>query len=409
MMTGSIERREASDSELLHRFIHDHDEGAFTALVHRHGPTVLGVCRRVLSDPNDADDAFQATFLVLVRKASSMTNPGLLANWLYGVAYRTALEARTQAARRRARERQVPPMPPQEPTPEVIWSDLRPVLDEEVSRLPEKYRAPFVLCYLEGRTNEEAAELLGCPRGTVLSRLAWARERLRYRLSRRGLTLSAGLFASLLSLNEVSAAVSPALTAGTARAAMSVALGESAAVSVPVVSLMEGVLKAMWMTKLKAWAAVLVAFAVLGTAGLFTYHALAAEGKDAKQAKKGKTHLDRLQGTWIIISADHGGKKVSFEEGKQPTFTVKGDKATLKMDGQTQNATLTLDSTKTPKQIDMAVDEGGKTETHLGIYTLEGDTFTMCKSHPPQARPSKFETKQGERWPALVVMKRKSK
>src|SRR5262245_12621841 len=138
-----------TDGDLLHRFVTQHDEGAFTALVRRHGPMVLGVCRRVLGDAHDAEDAFQATFLVLVRKAGRLARPALLGSWLYGVAHRTALEAKARAARRRAKESQVEPARPEEPTPDVVWADLRPVLDEEVSRLPEKYRSAFVLCHLQ--------------------------------------------------------------------------------------------------------------------------------------------------------------------------------------------------------------------------------------------------------------------
>ena len=180
-----------TDAQLLVRFALERDDNAFAALVQRHGPMVLGVCSRVLRDPNDADDAFQATFLVLVRKARSISRPHLLANWLFGVARRTALEAKTRAARRQARERKVVDVATADPTLAAVWADLRPVLDEEVGRLPERYRVPFVLCYLEGRTNEEAARLLDCPKGTVLSRLSWARQRLRTRLTHRGLAPSA--------------------------------------------------------------------------------------------------------------------------------------------------------------------------------------------------------------------------
>src|SRR5262245_19690150 len=153
MRDGPHGGSDATDADLLDRFVHTRDEEAFTALLRRHGPAVLGVCRRVLSDPADAEDAFQATFLVLLRKAGSIGRPASLAGWLYGVAYRTALEARSRAARRRAKERQAVPPPPGETTPQVVWADLRPVLDEEVSRLPQKYRVAFVLCHVQGRTN----------------------------------------------------------------------------------------------------------------------------------------------------------------------------------------------------------------------------------------------------------------
>src|SRR5262245_43708802 len=138
---------EGSDAHLLERFVRRRDEDAFATLMERHGPMVLGVCRRVLRDPHDADDVFQATFLVLVRKAASLRRPERLGNWLYGVAYRIALQARAGAARRRARERPVEDMPAVAPVDAKVWDELRPLLDEEINRLPEKYRCPVVLCY----------------------------------------------------------------------------------------------------------------------------------------------------------------------------------------------------------------------------------------------------------------------
>src|SRR5436309_15855489 len=144
-----------SDADLLHRFVRDRDESAFAGLMERHGPMVLGVCRRVLRTDRDADDVFQATFLVLVRKAASLRRPELLGNCLYGVAYRIALRARAAAARQPALGRQVEEMPAAEAVDEKVWDELRPVLDEEVNRLPEKYRAPVVLCHLEGKTYAE--------------------------------------------------------------------------------------------------------------------------------------------------------------------------------------------------------------------------------------------------------------
>src|SRR5262245_27142454 len=181
---------EDSDGRLLQRFVAHADESAFEALVQRHGPMVLGVCRRLLPSAPDVEDAFQATFLVLVRKAGSIRWPERLSCWLHGVARRVADRVRMEAAQRKKHESAVPLRAEGEPFADVVWRDLRTVLDDEVQRLPEKYRTPFILCYLEGRTNEEAARHLGCPTGTVLSRLAWARDRLRARLTRRGVTLS---------------------------------------------------------------------------------------------------------------------------------------------------------------------------------------------------------------------------
>ncbi len=180
-----------SDGELLERFVRQHEEAAFAELVQRHGPMVLSVCRRVLRHSQDADDAFQATFLVLAQKAHRLRRPGLLANWLYGVAYRTALNARQRAARRSKREREAAKRIVPSGIPEREALVLRRVLDEELRRLPEIYRAPLVLCYLEGKTNKEAARLLGWPIGSMAHRLARGRNLLRKRLEARlvGLTI----------------------------------------------------------------------------------------------------------------------------------------------------------------------------------------------------------------------------
>src|SRR5262245_35971990 len=183
------------DDQLLERFHSQGEEIAFTALVKRHGPMVLRVCERVLGKTPDAEDAFQATFIVLVRKAGKISRPNLLANWLYGVAYRIALKARACAKKHHSRERPisqgatVPEPALNERSTESSSLDLRGLLDEAVNRLPEKYRLPVVLCYLEGRTTEAASQTLGCPQGTVMSRLSRARDLLRDRLARRGLAL----------------------------------------------------------------------------------------------------------------------------------------------------------------------------------------------------------------------------
>jgi RNA polymerase sigma factor (sigma-70 family) len=281
---------EPSDGQLLERFAQQRDEAAFATLLRRHGPMVLSTCRRLLRNEHDAEDAFQATFLVLVRKAGSLGQPELLGNWLYGVAYRTAVRTRAGESRRRARERPLveQDLPAAEQVADFVWRDLWPVLDEEVHRLPDKYRVPFVLCYLEGKTNEEAARQLGCPLGTVLSRLARARERLRTRLTGRGLTLSAGLLAALLSSNA-SATMPTALINTTLQAALLTAANQAAAagmISAPVAALTKGVLQAMFVTKLKIAAAVLLAVSVVGSGvGVIVYQATAAEQTDAKKGE----------------------------------------------------------------------------------------------------------------------------
>jgi RNA polymerase sigma factor (sigma-70 family) len=254
------------DAALLEHFLSRQEEAAFEQLMQRHGPMVLGVCRRILHDPHDAEDAFQATFLVLVRKANCITKRDLLAQWLYGVACRTAWHARTARSERQAREREAPIMPATDSTAEVDWRSLRPVLDEEIGRLPPKYRAPLVLCYLEGKTYAEAARQLGCPKGTVATRLARARDRLQTRLIRRGLALSAEALTTVLSEGVGSADMPVGLVRTTIRAALLVGAGQTAAGAVPagVIALTEGVLRAMGIGRLKLLTGFLLAMALVG-------------------------------------------------------------------------------------------------------------------------------------------------
>jgi RNA polymerase sigma factor (sigma-70 family) len=269
------------DARLMERFLAQRDEAAFEALLRRHGPMVLGVCRRLLPDPHDTEDAFQATFLVLLRKAHSLRNRQLVANWLYGVAYRTALKARNQAARRRAGTRPLVEVPTEESESDVIWKDLRPVLDEEVQRLPDKYRVPVILCYLEGKTFQEAAQQLGCPAGTVSGRLARARGILRTRLTRRGLGLSAGLLGATLPQTAEAAVPGPLLNA-TVRAALTLTAkhaGIAYVIPASVALLMEGVLHGMFMTKIKTVATILLLAVMIGGggAGVVSYQKLGAQ------------------------------------------------------------------------------------------------------------------------------------
>jgi RNA polymerase sigma factor (sigma-70 family) len=230
------------DGQLLHRYVSTHDENAFAALVERYGPMVLGVCERVLQHSHDAEDAFQATFLVLARRAATLDGRGSLGNWLYAVAYRTAIKARQCAARRRARELQVLNMSTVLSSEEEEWSDLRPLLDEELNHLPVKYRAPLVLCYLEGKTQEQAARELGWPTGSMSRRMNRARDLLQERLARRGLALSTGFLFMLIAKNAGAAVVSSTLVGMTAKAALAFVTGP-ATISGQIASLAQEVLR----------------------------------------------------------------------------------------------------------------------------------------------------------------------
>jgi len=276
-LVGAPPAGDQSDARLLERFADQRDEAAFQALVRRHGPLVLGVCRRVLRDHHDAEDAFQATFFVLARKAGVLGRRGSLAPWLYTVAYRLALRARADASRRRDRERRAAATLPTQ-ADDGGRADLRPVLDEELDRLPEKYRVPLVLCYLDGKTHEEAARELGWPKGTVAGRLARARELLRRRLTRRGVTLSTGLLGTALAENA-SAAVPAGLADSAVRAALLFAgsqFGAAGVVSGPA-ALAEGMLRAMTMTYLKGVTVLLLGLSLIAGAGVWTHQALTAK------------------------------------------------------------------------------------------------------------------------------------
>src|SRR5262245_13461254 len=263
---------EASDAQLLERFTACRDEAAFAALVRRHGPMVWGVSRRVLHRPEDAEDVFQATFLVLARKASSIRKRDAVASWLHGVAHRLALRARSQGALRQAHERRAADMRDKRPTP-TAWQEVQAVLDTALQELPEKYRAALVLCQLEGQTLAEAAQVLGCPPATVGTRVARGRKLLRDRLARHGLDLSLAGLSALLLASAAPAAAPAALVRATLKAALPFAAGTEAArlCSAQVAGLVEGGLQTMFLTRTKAALALLLAACLLAGAGALTH------------------------------------------------------------------------------------------------------------------------------------------
>jgi RNA polymerase sigma factor (sigma-70 family) len=283
-----------SDGQLVDRALAGRDEAAFQAIVDRHGPMVYRVCRRLLRHPQDAEDAFQSTFLVLARRLRTLRKRASLASWLHGVALRVALKARAQSAAQRRRERHAA-RPGRLPPDEVTWGELRSALDAELSRLPDRWRLPLVLCYLEGRTQDEAAGQMGCSKSTLRRRLEEGRAALCGRLTRRGLVWPAALSAVLLSDCLAPAGPAPGLVASAARAAAGVAAGKTAAAaaSARVAALTEGVLRAMFLTKLRMATAVLFFLGLLTTgAGGFSHATRAtaqAESRREAPAGTGKT------------------------------------------------------------------------------------------------------------------------
>ncbi|HZY87230.1 MAG TPA: sigma-70 family RNA polymerase sigma factor, partial [Gemmataceae bacterium] len=278
------------------------------ALVRRHGPMVLGVCRRLVRHAQDAEDCFQAAFLVLAQRAGSVRS-GSLASWLYGVAYRVCLRCRRSTSRRCARERQVGEMPQPE-VPPAEPQDWRPLLDEALAALPEKYRAPVVLCDLEGKSRKEAARLLRLPEGTLSAQLARARALLAGRLSRRGVALSGAALAAALAGGAATAAVPAQLALSTAKVAALVAAGRSAAVGSQAALLMHEFQRGMLMAKLKVGAVFVAAAGLLCVGGL-VYQA-AGQPPPPRPVKAPEVRLERGAGARDLTEVELLRKEVDI-------------------------------------------------------------------------------------------------
>lgn len=275
------EAQSKTDGQLLHCFLTNKTEAAFEVLLRRHGRMVLGVCQRILKHSCDAEDAFQATFLILLSKAGSLLGRQTVGDWLYGVARHTALKARAAIQRRQAVERRAMETAARHlPVEEIIWEEWRPLLDQEVERLPARYRTLIVLCHLEQKSHKEVAALLGCTTGTVAGQLSRARDLLARRLKRYSVTLPVAALAALLTQNGGAASLTPSLVASTVQAASLVAAGQAAsgAASASVAALKSGVLQAMWRNTLKK--VLVMVFLVAGvctTTSTLLHYALAAK------------------------------------------------------------------------------------------------------------------------------------
>jgi RNA polymerase sigma factor (sigma-70 family) len=359
------DRSDMTDGQLLEAFIARKDDETFAALLRRHGPMVMGVCYRVLRNHHDAEDSFQATFLVLARKASSVTPTEQVVNWLHGVAYRTALKARAMRTKTQMRERQVGQMPEPQGVQKDNWTDLQPLLDEELNRLPEIYRLPLLLCDVEGKSIKEATQQLGLPQGTLAGRLVRARKMLAKRLTQRGVVLSGGAVAVVLSEKAASACVSVSLAASTTKAAVAFAAGQTAApslVSAKVVALVQGVMKSMMLTKLKTVTMVLLALGMIAFGGSMVprptataQQVISQEGGAEKPAsRKADTakSLDeqKLHGEWI----DNEGGKISLTF--EPDKTLRLIRPTGRADGSIPHSvigTYSVDWSKKPPHLDL--------------------------------------------------------
>lgn len=312
-----------TDGQLLERFALHQDAAAFEALVQRYGALVLGVCRRVLDDPNDVADAFQATFLVLVRKAATLDRRRPLLNWLYTVAHHAALKA--------ARKRRHEPLAAALTMPSAddhAWNELRPLLDAEVSQLPARYRAPILACYFEGKTHEEAAEQLGWPIGTVKGRLARAREVLRQRLTRRGVGLTAVALGTLLTERAAPAAVPAAFQAQTLLAAQLLLAGK-AGIEPQVTTIVDGVMRTMFMHKLRIAAlGALTGSVLLVGVGWMVYPGVAQQPPQKASPAPQAIELPKDPKTAVLVLDYKGGFRPARQDDGQPDvppLTIRAD------------------------------------------------------------------------------------
>ena len=313
------------DGQLLDSFLQHKDHAALAALVRRHGPMVWGVCSRMLRSHQDAEDAFQATFVVLVRKAATLPDLEMVGNWLYGVARQTAVRMRALAARRGVRERQVPVMPEPTSAEQSVWNGVQPILDEELARLPQKYRVVIVLCQLEGKTLKEVARQLAIPQGTVASRLATARAMLAKRLSRRGVVVSGVLLGAVVSSHAASACVPKAVVSATIKTATLVAVGQGVegAVSPTVAALVTGVTKAMFLSKIKSVLAVALVVGLALGGGVVGLRLIGVPAAVAQQPKDGGPG-DR----GISSSKKERAGLARANQGKKPKADAKKDLGT---------------------------------------------------------------------------------
>jgi RNA polymerase sigma factor (sigma-70 family) len=386
-----------TDELLLESYVSRREEAAFAALVRRYGPLVLSVCRRVLHHEQDAEDAFQAVFCVLARKAGSIRKRAAVGAWLHGVAYRIARKARARKGRHRVSETDLRGIPAAEGSPEWVWRELRPILDQEVNRLPRKYRQAFVLCNLEGQTNEQAAVQLGCPLGTVLSRLARARERLRVRLTRRGLALSAGALAAALESHAAGATVQ----AGLAKAAVhaGVRYGAGQPVAAGIAALADGFLKALSRARLTS------GLGLVSALGLVVVFLLWFPWRGAGPAASPEADREKLQGSWQVVSIEKVGQ---LEANPEMKFVFADNQLTLIVAGiRTPPMLFVLDPSQEPKAIDYSMPAG---KVLRGIYQVDGDSLQLCLDYDVAGtggkRPTAFRPQPDA--PVLVLRRERA-
>ncbi len=385
------------DGDLLDRFVQHRDESAFTVLVRRYAPLVLGICRRILRQAQDAEDACQAVFLVLACKAGSISKKEALPSFLHGVAFRVATTLRRNLTRRLARQVPLPETVPAPAAGDVTWGEVEAILDEELHRLPERFRAPLVLCYLEGLTRDEAAQQLGWSLGTLRGRLERGREQLRLRLSRRGLGLPAVLLASALGQVPAAGAAEASLVAATIEAVSLFAKGQGASTAaVPVLSLAEGVLQAMLLSRIK------IGFGVVALLGLLVLSLTLAGSvggqpeKDSpkkvrpqeqgekpdvgRKAMPARKELARLQGSWKVVQLTFQGEDYAPEAGGVLQLTIAGDKVEVRMEDCLREGTVSFVE---PNGLDVKF----RSFTWKMIFRFDGEWLILARGNK---RPTAF-------------------
>jgi RNA polymerase sigma-70 factor (ECF subfamily) len=442
---GAVTLSDLPDQQLIDQFLASGDESAFEALVRRHGPMVYRVCWRVLQHPQDVEDAFQATFLVLAQKLRTVRKHTSLASWVHGVAHRVALKAKAQAATRRRYEQQATSHVAVH-VDEANWGELRAILDAELTSLPEKWRLPLILCYLQGQTQDEAARELGWSKNTLRRRLGEARSALGRRLGQRGVTWSAACSAVLYSDCVVPTALPPRLVGHTVEAAARVAAGQgvSAAIaSANAVALMKGVLIAMKLTTLKI---AFIRFSILSALSVLvvcqSYFSLKGSeiapqldpagqtgkvGKKAASATPARGDLAKLQGVWTGHLVEIGGRALPEQKPfteqfkvrvriKAREITLRGPTfATMVAFGSPVDTTFTfkIDESRSPKHIDLTAPRA-EDDIHqlmaLGLYELDrdGNGLVLCLNTLNKKRPKESRTAAGTSQ-VLIHLKRDPK
>jgi RNA polymerase sigma factor (sigma-70 family) len=312
---------------------------------------VMSVSRRILNHMEDAEDVFQATFLVLARKAAAVRRRETVGSWLYRVAYRASLDAKAMRERCRARERQVEILPDTE-SPPVDCHDWRPILDEELCGLPDKYQAPLVLCDLEARSRKDAAAELGIPEGTLSSRLAKARRILAVRLARRGVTLAAGTLAALLAQEAWSVPIAVPLVAETAHTATLVLTGRLIRLSTPVALLMKGVLKAMFIARFKMVGVILMVVCLALGAGVVAYHP--ADAQESAPAGKPHNELEALRRENALLKLN---LEVVLEKVRAQNAELQALKRDLAITLQPREAPPPSQPRESPPLLDISIED----------------------------------------------------